>query len=132
MYLKRAIEVYQTTASATTPMMDTIIELLNEMSHLLGETQATIERQKSSDVSESLRKLQQVLFELIGVVDQQTEEGKRLVLLYVILNQNLVTVQLYKRYELLQDVQVQVDQLAEAWTAARQQQRRHRFTTDIV
>ncbi|AXH98409.1 hypothetical protein DV702_01015 [Sporosarcina sp. PTS2304] len=132
MYLKRAIEVYQTTASATTPMIDSIIQLLSEMSDLLVDVQAMIERGESSDVSDSLKKLQQVLFELIGVVDHQSEEGKRLVLLYVMLNQHLVTVQLHKRYELLPSIQLHVQQLAEAWISARQQQRRQRFTTDTL
>ncbi|WP_153732414.1 flagellar protein FliS [Sporosarcina obsidiansis] len=132
MYVKRAIEVYQTTASTTTPTIDSIIQLLSEMSNLLVETQATTERVANPDVSEPLKKLQYVLFELMGVVDHRSEEGKRLVLQYVVINQSLLTVQLHKRYELLPEIREQVEQLLEAWSSARQNQRRQRFTTDVL
>lgn len=130
MYIKRAIEVYQTTASTTTPTIDSIIQLLNEMSSLLLETQAATELVANPDVSEPLKKLQYVLFELMGVVDHRSEEGKRLVLQYVVINQGLLTVQLHKYYELLPEIREQIDQLAEAWSEARQNQRRERFTTN--
>lgn len=132
MYIKRAIEVYQTTASTTTPTIDSIIQLLNEMSSLLSETQATTERVANPDVTEPLKKLQYVLFELMGVVDHRSEEGKRLVLQYVVINQSLLTVQLHKYYELLPEIREQIDQLAEAWREARRNQRRERFTTNSL
>lgn len=132
MYLKRAIEVYQNTVSTTTPMIDTMIELLNEMSNVLVDIQQEIEQKESSYVSDSLRNLQYALFELMAVINHDTEEGERLFLLYVSLNQTLVTVQLHKRYELLPDIHEQVELLSEAWTEVRQNQRRQRYTTDTL
>lgn len=127
MSIKRAILAYKTTASATTPAIDTMIELLNEMSSLLGNMANAQEPDK-----ETLKNLQHALFELMAAVDQRTEEGKRLVLLYIFLNQQLINVQLYGQIELLEEVQLHIDQLGEAWTEARTNQRRQRFVTDLL
>lgn len=127
MSIRRAINAYKTTASATTPVIDTKIELLQEMSRLLNELSEMPEPDK-----ELLKKLQQALFDLMGAVDQQTAEGKRLVLLYVYLNQQLIAVQLYGRAELLSDVKYHIDQLAEAWKEVRTNQRLNRFTADLL
>lgn len=127
MSIRRAIDAYKITASATTPVIDTIIELLQEMSRLLQELSEMPEPDK-----ELLKKLQQALFDLMGAVDQQTAEGKRLVLLYVYLNQQLIAVQLYGRAELLGEVKHHIDQLAEAWKEARTSQRLNRFTADLL
>ena len=132
MYLKRAIDAYQTTVSTTTPMLDTMIELLDEMGNVLQSTQNEIEQQANVEISDSLKKLQYALFELMAVVDHQTVEGERLFLLYISLNQTLVTVQLHKRYELLPDIHEQVNLLSEAWSEVRQNQRLQRYTTDTV
>ena len=132
MYLKRAITAYQTTVSTTTPMLDTMIELLNEMSNVLQVAQNEIEQQPVVEISDSLKKLQYALFELMAVVDHETAEGERLFLLYISLNQTLVTVQLHKRYELLKDIHEQVNLLSEAWTEVQQNQRMQRYTTDTV
>ncbi|WP_301108989.1 flagellar protein FliS [Sporosarcina sp.] len=128
MYVKRAIEVYQNTASTTMPTIDAIVQLLNEMGNLLADTQAETERVANPAVSEPLKKLQYVLFELMGVVDHRSEEGKRLLLNYVVINQSLVTVQLHKQYELLPEIRRQVDQLANAWSEARHNQRNRRYS----
>lgn len=132
MYLKRAIDAYQTTVSTTTPMLDTMIELLDEMGNVLQSMQNKIEQQENIELSDSLKKLQYALFELMAVVDHQTAEGERLFLLYISLNQTLVTVQLHKRYELLPDIHEQVNLLSEAWTEVRQNQRLQRYGTDKV
>ena len=132
MYLKRAIDAYQTTVSTTTPMLDTMIELLDEMGNVLQSMQNEIKQQENIELSDSLKKLQYALFELMAVVDHQTEEGERLFLLYVSLNQTLVAVQLHKQYELLPEIREQVKGLAEAWTEARQNQRLQRYQTDTV
>lgn len=130
MYVKRVIKAYQTSVNTTTPMLDTMIELFNEMSNVLSGLQQTIGQQDNERTSESLKNLQYALFELMAVINHDTEEGERLFLVYVSLNQTLVTVQLHKRYELLSDVHQQVELLAEAWTEVRQNQRRHRYTTN--
>lgn len=132
MYVKRAITAYQTTVSTTTPMLDTMIELLNEMGNVLQSMQNEIKQQPTIELSDPLKKLQYALFELMAVVDHQTEEGERLFLLYVLLNQTLVSVQLYKRYELLPEIYEQVNLLSEAWTEVRQHQRLQRYQTDTV
>ncbi|ARK25503.1 hypothetical protein SporoP37_13105 [Sporosarcina sp. P37] len=130
MYTKRAIEVYQATAVTTTPMIDTMIELLNEMSNVLADAESEVERQTDPDISEPMKKLQYALFELMAVIDHGTEEGERLFLLYIALNQALVTVQLHRSYDLLPDIQLKVKQLSEAWTAARRNQRLQRIQSD--
>lgn len=124
MYLKRAINAYQATASATTPVLDTMIEVLNEMGDVLRVAQTGI---PPAEIADSLRNLQYALFELMAVVDRGTEEGERLFLLYISLNQTLVTVQLYKRYELLPGIEAHVSMLAESWEDVRRNQRLQRY-----
>ncbi|GKV64877.1 MULTISPECIES: flagellar protein FliS [unclassified Sporosarcina] len=131
MYVKRAIEVYQNTASTTTPTIDLIVQLLNEMGSLLADIQTATEQVANPDVAEPLKKLQYVLFELMGVVDHRSEEGKRLLLNYVVINQSLVAVQLHKQFELLPDIRRQIDQLEDAWSEASHNQRNKRYSNSF-
>lgn len=130
MSFKRANEAYQTTINETTPMIDSIIQLLNEMGKVIVKTQVTIIQDQSADVSKPLKNLQQVLFDLMGVVNQQTREGKRMMVLYSLLNRNLIKVQLHKRYELLPGIQQIVGDLEQAWKDAREVKLRRSSATD--
>lgn len=118
MHYKKAIAVYQTTTNTTTPVMESIIVLLKEMSRLL---------ENQTPDPETLAKIQDILFEIMSVTNRRTEEGQRLFLFYVHLNQLLVDVQLHNTYELIPQVRGHIDRLAEAWADAQLVQRQARL-----
>lgn len=132
MDLRRATQIYKQTTISTTSATEGVIIILKEIQKKLHQCLLAFQQQQLDMYHEPLADAQHLLFELMATIDRHTDEGQRLFLFYVYLNQCLVEVQLVKKEARLQEVQAHIETLIEAWEYSKLRNRLQTYTSNQI
>ncbi|MBD7985194.1 flagellar protein FliS [Sporosarcina sp. Sa2YVA2] len=128
--IEKAIQIYKEASTSTLSMMEYIILLLNELHKNIEQCEKAFAQEDIIERDRTIRKAQDILFEIMTTTDQETDHSVRLMTLYIHMNQCLVKTQLTKQPDLLPHIADITVQLIASWQVSKQVTRRRTFTTN--
>ncbi|GKV69392.1 hypothetical protein NCCP2716_18900 [Sporosarcina sp. NCCP-2716] len=117
----QASRAYRKANAASLPPLTAVCRALAEIGAQLDLAQTHLADEHPA-WRDALLTAQALLFELMAMTDTSTEEGGRLLTLYIYLNQTLVTVSLQPDTVALAEVQGIIDTLHADWLHVRESQ----------
>ncbi|GEM_PF-4229379 len=119
--IHQASRAYRKANAASLPPLTAVCQALAEISKQLGLAQTHLHNEHPA-WRDALLTAQSLLFELMAMIDTATEEGGRLLTLYIYANQTLVTATLQPDTGALAEVRGIIDTLHADWQHVRESQ----------